>query len=183
MQCSSLNDDGKIYGHELKCAWYIYNSFAPSNSHGNVMSDIFHVLCLQDYLNAYLPLDKGQMIKMFTQANVSVPVTQPSPQMSPVSSVARAKATLFRPDFANRLDVSGVGPGGDHHNQVSLQAAVSRTSPINMSAETWRSQILVRILVMFWMESYAYDYFRLVFGHILAMIGSIFSVTKEVVCS
>ena len=100
------------------------------------------------------------MIKMFTQANVSVPVSQPSPQMSPVSSSSntRVKATLFRSDFASRLDCSG-----DHHNSPDLQQQQqqSQVRPINTavcSVETWRSQILVRILVMFWMESYAYDY-------------------------
>ena len=80
--------------------------------------------------------------------------------MSPVSSSSntRVKATLFRSDFASRLDCSG-----DHHNSPVLQQQQqqSQVRPINTavcSVETWRSQILVRILVMFWMESYAYDY-------------------------
>ena len=107
------------------------------------MITVVITLSPQDYLNAYLPLDKGQIGKLFTQQSQqhNPIVSPPSPQVSPLSPPSATstvrRPTLFRSDFASRLDSGGGGgavTGADQTTFVAAPAAaasVQAIRPIN----------------------------------------------------
>ena len=116
----------------------------------NNACDFLYPLLFEDYLNSFLPLERANLVKLFTRSTpVPVMSTPPPPPMQ-ITSPMRAKATLFRQDFSNRSLIDG------QSKSAAATAANGTAQPPSNNA-TWQSEVLVKTLVMFWIENYIYD--------------------------
>ncbi len=161
-------------------------NLAPTNVNVNAASDTIFPLLLEEYLNYFLPLSHSQQAKLFTQTfhlspaasspgqttshqmmtSHSSQLTSSSPVMAGTSASppASSRPSLFRKDFSPQFSSM---PTTDHHRQVqsprhqdfSLSHGGHHHTQAHSttSNETWRSETLAKILIMFWIEGYVGD--------------------------
>ena len=122
---------------------------APTNVNVNASSETLFILLLEDYLTCFLPIDPVLQAKLFTQNFQAATSTQQSPQPtikqpSPNSN----RPSLFKKTFSPIFK-------GDENAGQDVKRANDVSKSLPASSETWRSDTLVKILVMFWIEGYA----------------------------
>lgn len=124
---------------------------APTNVNVNVSNETLYVLLLEDYLSCFLPIEPATQAKLFTQPfQPTAATTQSPPTMtkpSPSNKMNVNRPSLFKKNFSPRFSEE---PAQD---LIMRQNESNRTA----SGETWRSDTLVRIFVLFWIEGYADD--------------------------
>ena len=147
----------------------------------NNATDSLYPILVEDYLNAYLPVDSANQSKLFAQsptpsgsfhhqmqelhhqqnkAIANFEVTQPINSSPPC-----ARSTLLRKDFSmasiqaqHNQDISTIGTS---FPAPSAHGIGQQTSPLMQNriskgdkSETWRSETFAKILIAFWIESY-----------------------------
>ena len=128
-------------------------NIAPTNVNVNASSETLFLLLLEDYLSCYLPVEQSMQAKLFTQpfqptsANSS-PQASLSPQTIQSNTSPQTRPSLFKKNFnPTRFK------GEEQRNDLSLNKEPVKQG--SSSSETWRSDTLVRIIIMFWIEGYS----------------------------
>ena len=125
-------------------------NLAPTNVNVNASSETLFVLLLEDYLTCFLPINPAMQAKLFTQpfqpsAAVSPQPQKPIQQTSPTTRQNRP--TMFKKNFS---------PNFKHEEpRQDLNRQSEQSKSTSACSETWRSDTLVKVLVMFWIEGYA----------------------------
>ena len=129
-------------------------NIAPTNVNVNASSETLYLLLLEDYLSCFLPVDQSMQAKLFTQpfqATSASPQPQHSPLSSPTSGPVQTRPSLFKKNF-NAARFKSEETRHDGLSSLNKESAVKSTSS---SSETWRSDTLVRTLILFWIEGYS----------------------------
>jgi sphingomyelin phosphodiesterase 4 len=128
-------------------------NLAPTNINVNSASDTLFPLLFEDYLACFLPIDPALQSKLFTQPfhpTTASSQQQQTASQSTLSTTTSTRPSLFRKDFSPRFKLD------EPRQDLRMRAQeTNNTSP--SSNETWRSDTLVKIIVMFWIEGYAGD--------------------------
>ena len=124
------------------------------------VGDYLYPRLLEDYLSYFLPLEHEQQARLFTQPRYHSVTALPSPTQSPQpvqrdTSTPRSggKTTLFRKDFAPQGWTNELY----EPSRIVAPRAYSPAKTTSTSSETWRSEVLVKIFILFWLENYARD--------------------------
>ena len=154
------------------------NLYQASNQ--TTATDSIFPILVEDYLNAYLPVDSTNQRKLYAQGHTTpgtfhqqIQANQQFQNIMPIKNIemiqnlntaqASGRSTLLRKDFSMASvqttptpDVSKIG--------VSLSSTPGirqPNSPLNknrtsngVTSEIWRSETFARILIAFWLESY-----------------------------
>ena len=146
----------------------------------NVVTDSLYPILVEDYLNAFLPVDATNQSKLFSQNHTSpgsfhhqmqqIKQQQETLQSLPfdggqkVNSTPCGRHSLLRKDFSfasmqsqHSPDVSTIGTAFTS----PIQGLTQQESPLGnnkiskgATSEIWRSETLSKILIAFWLESY-----------------------------
>ncbi len=124
-------------------------NMAPTNVNINATNETLFVLLFEDYLTSFLPIDPALQAKLFTQPFQPSRPCQPTiKKSSPPNKGGLCRPSLFKKNFSPRFREDEPSP------ELLRQNEASRSVP---SSETWRSDTLVKIIIMFWIEGYASD--------------------------
>ena len=143
--------------------YYLYNfasllvrrqklNLAPSNVNINSNTgENLYPLLLEDYLACFLPIDPNLQSQLFTQRFQPSALVAASPQatISSPSSVTKrnvSRQSLFKVDFSPRVK--------PEEPRLNFNPVRDNSKVPASSNETWRSDTLVRIIVMFWIDNY-----------------------------
>lgn len=119
-------------------------NMAPTNVNVNVSNETLYVLLLEDYLTCFLPTDPAMQAKLFTQTFQPNTNSVQSPKQSPPCTPANpSKPSLFKKNFSPRFEET---------NQEYHQ--IRSNDSTRCSNETWRSETMIRIFILFWIEGY-----------------------------
>lgn len=147
----------------------------------NNATDSLYPILVEDYLNAYLPVDSANQSKLFAQnptpsgsfhhqmqelqhqQNKAISNFDPTQAIN--SSPPSARSTLLRKDFSfasiqaqHNQDISTIGTSFPAPSATGIG---QQTSPLihnriskGETSEIWRSETFAKILIAFWIESY-----------------------------
>ena len=129
-------------------------NIAPTNVNVNASSETLYLLLLEDYLSCFLPVDQSMQAKLFTQPFQATSAS-PHPTQTPLSSPnlqsgqsAQTRPSLFKKNFnATRFK--------NEETRHDLSLNKEQVKSTSSSSETWRSDTLVRTLILFWIEGYS----------------------------
>ena len=106
-------------------------------------------LLLEDYLSCFLPIDPTLQSQLFTKTLLQPAMSPQSAAMTSPTSSASSRTSMFKKDFSPR--VKSEEP--KHEFRPVRDNSKAQSSSTNN--ETWRSDTLVRTLIMFWIENYS----------------------------
>ena len=159
-----------------------HNLYQGTTSQSNVVTESLYPVLVEDYLNAFLPVDATYQAKLFTSTQ-TVPGSfhhqmkqfhQQQQQLQSISaydslqktnpSPTSGRPSLLRKDFSlasiqgqHNQDVSTIGTifGSSIAQGVPQQDSPSTTKLSKGAAsEIWRSETIAKTLIAFWLESY-----------------------------
>ena len=114
--------------------------------------DNLYPLLLEDYLSCFLPIDPALQSQLFTKTLFQPAMSPQSTAMtSPTSSASSrtpTKPSMFKKDFSPRVKT-------EPKQEFRPVRDNSKAQSSSINNETWRSDTLVRSLIMFWIENYS----------------------------